>query len=111
MTNAEGRDTTADATSPAAATRCSICREIVVSGQSAHEQCGGYLPDDEREWAWACAHHIEKLLKRPKTLEQLRHRLRSEYQGDVLEMALELMTGAGKLTRQGEFRGFGAPRS
>jgi hypothetical protein len=77
--------------------RCAICGQPTLSGQSAHSQCGGFLPDNERQWAWACAHHVEKPLKlRPKTVEQLRCKLRPEYRGDVLDMALALLDEVGK---------------
>jgi hypothetical protein len=84
-------------------TRCGVCGDVTMSGQSAHGQCGGNLPDDEREWAWACAHHVEKVLRRgPATVEQLRHQCRPEYRDDVLAIALQLLDGAGNVCRDGD---------
>lgn len=82
-------------------TRCTICDNPTLSGQSAHGQCGGYLPDNPRLHIQAAAHHIQKQLAvRPKTVDYLRHHMRPEYQGDVFDMALELL--AGELARQGD---------
>lgn len=90
-------------------TPCAICGEIVPSGASAHEQCGGYLPDNPREYTLWAARHLEKQLspirlpnnqlkQRPRTIEQVRARMRPEYRGRVFEWALELLHGAGKIT-------------
>lgn len=90
---------TAEATTP---TRCTICGAPMLSGQSAHEQCGGHLPENSREYVLWAAHHIEKQLKRPKTVEQLRRNMRPEYRDDVFDMPVVLLDDAGKLTRSGD---------
>lgn len=82
------------------ATLCAICKTTVV-GSTTHSSCGGFLPDDPREWALWASHHIEKLLQRPRTVDQLRARLRPEYRGHVFTTAMELLDAAGKLMPAG----------
>jgi hypothetical protein len=98
--------TTTESTTPMP---CSICGELVLSGTSCHEQCGGYLSASPREYALWAAHHIEKLLsplrlpnnqlkQRPRTVEGLWRCIRPEYRGRVFEQALGLLYDAEKIT-------------
>jgi hypothetical protein len=88
---------TAEATTPGA-DRCLICGGVTLSGQFAHGECGGYLPEDQRHDVLAAACHIEKLLRRrPRTVEWLRARMRPEFHGEVFEWALDALEPTGKL--------------
>jgi hypothetical protein len=73
-----------------------VCAKPTLSGQSAHGHCGGFLPEDPRHNVFAAACDVEKLLKRPRSVEWLRARLRPEFR-DLIESALEVLEAAGKL--------------
>jgi hypothetical protein len=89
-------------------TICTICGHRVLTGQSTHGVCGGYLPVSLREYViWAVA-HIErqlrptrapnnKIVRHARTPEQLRANMRPEYQGRVFEQALKLLYNADRI--------------
>jgi hypothetical protein len=72
------------------------------------------LPEATGHYVLAAICHIEKLLKqRPRTPEQLEHRMRPEFRGDVLDAAIAHMSAMGKLgyTPSGQLKLATTPRA
>jgi hypothetical protein len=86
--------------SPSPLALCTICGTAVI-GSTCHAVCGGHLADSPREWPLWASHHLEKLLRRAHTVEQLRAKLRPEYQGEVFTAAMTLLDHADKLMPAG----------
>jgi hypothetical protein len=84
-----------------AAPRCSVCTGATTRGQSAHHLCGGSLPADPGEYLIAAVHHIvTRVLRRPRTLDEIAFRLRPELAG-CLDEAMSHLVDVGAVTFDG----------